>query len=109
MNESQALDALAAMAESTRLRILRFLVTRGAQGASAGEIAKAVDASSSRNSFHLSNLTQSGLISSEKQSRKVIYRVEFDALGGLIAYLLEECCAGHPKVLACCTPKQQSS
>lgn len=102
MIESQAIDGLGALAQETRLRIVRFLVRAGQDGASAGAIGDAVGASSSRAAFHLSTLERAGLVSSRKVSRSTIYQVEFDHLGGLIGYLLHDCCNGHPQVAACC-------
>lgn len=102
MDESQALNAFGALSEATRLRMLRYLVAQGDKGASAGEVAEAVGASSSRSSFHLATLFRAGLLRSEKQARQVIYRADYDNLGALAAFLLEDCCAGHPQVLACC-------
>ena len=104
MNESQALDALSALSEATRLKMLRYLVTRGPDGAPAGDIGAAVGSSSSRSSFHLSALARAGLLVAERQSRHVIYRVDFQAVGGLIAYLIQDCCGAHPDVVGCCAP-----
>ena len=103
MNESQVIKALAALSQETRLRILRYLVTKGATGASAGEIGQAVDASSSRSSFHLSALSRAGLITSTRKSRNIIYRVDFGAVGAMIGYLVKDCCKSHADVIACCT------
>ena len=105
MKESLALDALAALAHETRLKIVRLLVKAGQEGLAAGEIAARVGASSSRLSFHISALEQAGLVSSERQSRRIIYRARYDQLGQVIAYLMNDCCAAHPAVCACCTPK----
>ena len=102
MNESQALAAFSALTDPTRLAILRHLVTKGAEGASAGEIGAAVTASPSRAAFHLSTLKQAGLLTSEKVSRNVIYRVNFARMGALVAYLVEDCCAGDARVKSCC-------
>ena len=102
MLEGQAISALGALAQETRLRIVRHLVRRGAEGAAAGEIGEALGAASSRLSFHLSALEKAGLVSSERVSRRIIYRADFARLGGLIAYLMEDCCGGHPAVLGCC-------
>ncbi|MEM8789716.1 MAG: metalloregulator ArsR/SmtB family transcription factor [Pseudomonadota bacterium] len=102
MDESQAIAAFAALAEPTRLRILRFLVIEGPAGASAGEIGAAVGAASSRASFHLSALSGAGLIVAMRQSRRMVYRVEFDAVGKLVAYLVEDCCRGDARLRACC-------
>ena len=99
MNENQALDILSALSHETRLRIVRFLVQCGREGASAGDVANHVGAASSRASFHLSNLENAGVITSERQSRRIIYIVNFENLGGLIAFLLEDCCGGHPDIV----------
>lgn len=63
MNEEQALDGFAALSQPTRLRIVRMLVTAGANGLAAGAIASALDGSAeSRVSFHLSHLEKAGLV-----------------------------------------------
>ena len=102
MEQVQAIMALGALAQETRLEIVRFLVPRGAAGASAGEIAQHVGASTSRASFHLANLERAGLIASVRASRRIIYQARFDQLGGLVAYLLEDCCQGIEDVRRCC-------
>ena len=102
MNEDQVIEALGALAQETRLRILRFLVTKGSDGASAGEIGEAVDAASSRASFHLSTLAKAGLVTAERKPRHIIYRVNFDAMGGMVGYLINDCCNNHQDVVACC-------
>ncbi|NEO17825.1 metalloregulator ArsR/SmtB family transcription factor [Moorena sp. SIO3E8] len=102
MKETQALDMLAALSQETRLRVVRYLVQAGETGASAGEIGKEVEASSSRISFHLSALERAGVVSSERRSRSIIYRAEIGELGNLISFLLNDCCDNHPDILACC-------
>ena len=103
MNESQALAAMAALSQQTRLRILRYLISKGPAGAPAGDVATSVDAAASRVSFHLSNLQNAGLITSERVSRSIIYRADFTVIGGLMAYLLKDCCQNHPDIVACCS------
>ncbi|MEM7213571.1 MAG: metalloregulator ArsR/SmtB family transcription factor [Pseudomonadota bacterium] len=102
MNEKDAIAIMSALSQETRLHIVRFLVGKGSKGASAGEIAEAMDIISSRASFHLSALERSGLLSSARQSRKIIYKAQLDRLGGLVSFLLNDCCANDPDVLACC-------
>jgi DNA-binding transcriptional ArsR family regulator len=115
VNETQALNAFAALSQETRLRIVRLLVTAGPSGLSAGAIGKAMDgASSSRMSFHLSQLEHAGLAVSRRQGRSIIYSAAFPALADLIAFLMRDCCQGHPEVCApavaalslCCKPAQ---
>lgn len=114
MDEKQALAAFAALSQETRLRIIRLLVTAGPEGLPAGAIGEAMDkASSSRMSFHLAQLEQAGLVSSRREGRSIIYSAAFAALSGLIAFLMRDCCQGHPEVCApavaeldrCCPPK----
>jgi len=102
MNEKQVIFVLDALAQETRLRIVRFLVSRGPNGARAGEIAAALDAASSRMSFHLSTLEQAGVVTAERVSRSIIYRIDYQHLGGAIGFLLNDCCARDPQIRACC-------
>lgn len=102
MEETEAIEILGALAQATRLRMVRYLVNRGEEGASAGEIGNAVAAVSSRASFHLSVLEKSGAITSRRRSRNRIYRIDPDRLGGLLSYLLNDCCSAHPRIRACC-------
>ncbi len=107
MERKQVLDALAALANETRLEIVRILVRRGPEGVPAGEIADAVQASASRLSFHLNTLEQAGLVSALRKGRQVFYRLERPAMGGVIGYLLSDCCADDPQVQSCCQLRRQ--
>ncbi len=100
MREKQALDAFAALSQETRLRIVRLLVEAGPDGMPAGAIGEAVKASSSNVSFHLSHLERAGLIESRREARSIIYSAAYPALGGLIAFLMRDCCKGRPEVCA---------
>lgn len=102
MNEQSALAALSALSNASRLRLLKALVQAGPEGLPAGHIAQAIDATPSRTSFHLSALSEAGLIAQTRVARHVFYRVEFEAMGALLGYLLHDCCAGDPRVRACC-------
>ena len=107
MDEPEALDMLSALSQETRLRVVRYLVQCGENGASAGDVGKQVNAASSRASFHLAALENAGVISSERQSRRIIYRANMDNLGGLISFLLNDCCGNHPDIRACCSMPQK--
>ncbi|WFE91527.1 helix-turn-helix transcriptional regulator [Roseibium porphyridii] len=104
MDEAEALSALSAISSATRLRILKRLVAAGPDGMTAGEIAEASEGTPSRTSFHLSNMADAGLITANRRSRQICYKVDFTAMGALIRYLLEDCCNNHETVRACCTP-----
>ena len=102
MDETQALDALSALAHETRLEIVRLLVPHGRDGLPAGEIGAAVNCTASRLSFHLSALEQAGLVGARKDGRRMIYSARRRSLGGLIHYLLNDCCAGDRTVGSAC-------
>ena len=109
MDEPKALTAISALSNATRLRILRRLAKAGDQGLSAGEIGKAVDAAPSRASFHLSAMTEAGLIRVERHSRQMTYRVDFQAVGSLIAFIMHDCCQDNETMRSCCMPKDERS
>ncbi|BAF87267.1 metalloregulator ArsR/SmtB family transcription factor [Xanthobacter sp. V2C-8] len=105
MDELAALTAFGALSQETRLRIVRRLVIAGPDGISAGAISEAVGASMSTLSFHLKELEHAGLVRSRRQSRSIIYSAALDALAGLAAFLMRDCCQGHPEV---CAPAMQA-
>ena len=98
MESKAAVSALGALAHETRLEIFRLLVRQGPEGLEAGEIATALELAPSNLSFHLKALTQSGLLSVEQEGRYQRYRANMPLMLDLIAYLTEECCAGHPEL-----------
>ncbi len=92
MEKSKVIDALAALAQETRLDIVRFLVRR-ADGAPAGRIGEALGLPSATLAFHLNTLTAAGLLIRRRQGRQNIYRADIAAVHALSAYLLENCCS----------------
>ena len=104
MDEAAALNAISAISNQTRLRILKSLVKAGANGLTAGEIAQTVGATPSRASFHLASMTDAGLLSSSRQARRITYTLNFSVVGQLIRYLLHDCCQNNPTVRRCCLP-----
>ncbi|HTO31148.1 MAG TPA: metalloregulator ArsR/SmtB family transcription factor [Pararhizobium sp.] len=100
MEERQALSAFGALSQETRLRIIRILVIAGTDGLAAGAVAEEAGVSATNVSFHLKALEQAGLVSQQRASRSIIYTASFDALGELVRFLMEDCCAGHPKICA---------
>lgn len=105
MDRTQALAALSALAHGDRLDLVRLLVQTGPDGLPAGEIGRALGLPAPRLSFHLSQLDQAGLVTSRRVARNVIYAAQTQALGGMLAFLLRDCCAGHPEVMACYTAR----
>lgn len=100
MKEEEAAIMFHALSNSDRLKVIRTLVVAGPNGMSAGEIAETVGASPSRASFHLAALSDVGIIHSERQSRSLLYKVDFDRIGELIKFLMDDCC--KEQVNLCC-------
>lgn len=98
MDDRQALSSFAALAQETRLSIVRTLVVAGPDGLAAGAIAERMGVSPSNVSFHLKELERSGLIGQRRESRSIVYSASYDTLADLVTFLMEDCCAGHPGI-----------
>jgi len=94
MRPEAAIQALGALAQEHRLALFRLLVQAGEQGMPAGAIADALGVPNSSLSFHLAQLHRAGLVKQERQHRSLIYSADYTAMNSLVAYLLENCCAG---------------
>lgn len=92
MTKANVIAALAALAQETRLDILRLLVERGPEGIPAGEIGDRLKLPSPTLSFHLNQLRHTGLVTSRRQSRMIIYAAKFRTIDSLIEYLTQNCC-----------------
>jgi ArsR family transcriptional regulator, arsenate/arsenite/antimonite-responsive transcriptional repressor len=94
MEKTDALAALAALAQESRLDIFRLLIQAGQQGMSAGRIADRLGLPSATLSFHLSQLRHAGLIRFRRDGRSLIYAAEYAVMNDLLTYLTENCCRG---------------
>jgi ArsR family transcriptional regulator, arsenate/arsenite/antimonite-responsive transcriptional repressor len=94
MEKTDAIAALAALAQESRLDVFRLLVQAGPAGLPAGQIAKRLNLPSATLSFHLNLLKHAGLVTYHRESRSLIYAAEYSAMNGLLAYLTENCCQG---------------
>lgn len=92
MKTPDVIEALGALAHEHRLAIYRLLVQRGPEGLSAGAIGQRVGLLPSSLTFHLQNLQRAGLIARRRESRQLIYSVDFSVMNGLVGYLTENCC-----------------
>ncbi|MGH6847668.1 MAG: ArsR/SmtB family transcription factor [Methylocella sp.] len=92
MERSDAITALAALAQESRLDIFRLLVQAGTGGMPAGQISEGLGLPSATLSFHLNQLKQAGLVTFRRESRSLIYTADYAAMNSLLAYLTENCC-----------------
>ncbi|HEY1436217.1 MAG TPA: metalloregulator ArsR/SmtB family transcription factor [Casimicrobiaceae bacterium] len=100
MESTAAVRALGALAQETRLAIYRMLVESGSAGLAAGKIGEALKLPPATLSFHLRELSHTGLVCARQQSRFIYYSPDFTAMNGLLGYLADHCCreggAGTP-------------
>ena len=94
MEEKAAIVSLAALAQTVRLRIFRALVGAGPGGMTPGALSAMLDVPASTLSFHLKELTHSGLVTQERESRNLIYRPSITQMNDLLGYLTAHCCQG---------------
>ena len=97
MEKVTATTVFESLASGVRLGVFRLLVRQGPEGLVAGEIATALGLPATNLSFHLKALTQAGLLSVTQEGRYQRYRAHIALMVELIAYLTDECCAGHPE------------
>jgi DNA-binding transcriptional ArsR family regulator len=114
MEIKAAVNALSALAQETRLSVFRMLVQAGAEGVAAGELGRRLGVVASTMSAHLTVLDHAGLVRSRRVGRSIIYSAAYDRMTEVLAFLMEDCCAGAPEVCAplaavlndaaCCAP-----
>lgn len=82
----------------------------------AGEVADEIGVSASNLSFHLKELQHAGLVAARREARSIIYSTDYDALRGLIGFLMKDCCGGRPEICdpvasdaGCCPPAKAKS
>ncbi|MDE2047866.1 MAG: helix-turn-helix transcriptional regulator [Betaproteobacteria bacterium] len=102
METTQAVAALAALAQETRLDVYRLLVQAGESGLSVGEIGEAVGVAPATLSFHLKELVHAGLIAPRQVGRYIFYSARYAQMTALLGFLTENCCADDGT--ACCVP-----
>jgi len=100
MDRKQALEALTALSQETRLEVFRLLVRLSPDGLAAGAIAARLGVVQNTMSAHLAVLARAGLVQSTRTGRSVQYAVQMSAMSALLTYLLRDCCRGAPEICA---------
>jgi DNA-binding transcriptional ArsR family regulator len=105
MESTQAVAALAALAQEHRLAVFRLLVQSGPQGMPAGQVADALALAPNTLSFHFDRLRVAGLVTVRREGRSMIYAARFEAMNALLGFLTENCCQGAETCApAACAP-----
>src|ERR1700729_564440 len=100
MKKSDAVAALAALAQDSRLDVFRLLVEAGPQGLPAGSVAGALKLAPNTLTFHFDRLRDAGLVTVRREGRSMIYAARYDTMNALLAYLTENCCRGAQEACA---------
>lgn len=96
MDTKNAISALAALAQDSRLAVFRLLVQAGPEGLAASKIGEQLGIPPSSLSFHLKELTHADLIMPRPEGRFIIYVANFPTMNALIAFMTDNCCGGNP-------------
>jgi DNA-binding transcriptional ArsR family regulator len=90
MADSQTLrqvSTLAALAQQTRLQVLERVAEAGSEGVAAGDLARAIRCPPSTLSFHLKELSRTGVLEAHPEGRFIRYSLRRPALKALAFYL----------------------
>jgi len=96
MEPQAVIQALAALAQASRLQIFRSLVQAGPEGLTPGALGEHLSIAPNTLSFHLKELVNANLVSQERSGRHLHYRARFDQMNAVLAYLTDNCCQGQP-------------
>lgn len=111
MNIQNAVVALGALAQETRLQAFRLLVQAGQEGLAVGRIAELLCTEpNGRLSFHLKELVNAGLATTRQAGRFIYYSANYPTMNDLLAYLTEQCCGGQPcgEQVPVCNPEKST-
>ena len=106
MEKTDAVTALAALAQDNRLDVFRLLVQAGPEGMPAGRVAEELEIAPNTLTFHFDRLRVAGLVTVRREGRSMIYAARYETMNGLLAFLTENCCQGRP---ASCRPAGKPS
>lgn len=98
MDKLDALSSFAALAQKTRLDVLKLLIKAGEQGLSAGEIGDRLSIKQNTMSANLAVLARTNLVSNKREGRSIRYYANFAGIRELIGFLMEDCCGGNPEI-----------
>lgn len=109
METLDAVEALSALSQESRLQVYRLLVEAGPDGMQAGQIATALDLPPNTLTFHFDRLRHAALVTVRRDGRSMIYAARFDTMNDLLGYLTKNCCGGEIEKCAPKTKPQKKS
>src|ERR1700730_8453817 len=110
MEKTNAVAALAALAQDSRLDVFRLLVRAGPDGLSAGQVAAALKLAPNTLTFHFDRLRHAGLVTVRRAGPHKCHAARSDSMRPLPAYLPENCGRGADSCAAAiCAPAEPAS
>ncbi len=109
MDAENAVRALSALAQASRLAVYRLLVQAGPQGLAPGELATRLHIPGPTLSFHLKALSHAGLIDDRRESRQIFYTAGYTRMNALVGFLTENCCGGRSCAPAAAAPRRSKA
>src|SRR4029450_13971669 len=100
MKNTDAVSALAALAQENRLDVFRLLVQAGSEGLPAGGVAAAPKLAPHTRTFTVDRLRDAGLVTVRREGRSMIYAARFEVMNELLGFLTENCCQGATEACA---------
>lgn len=98
MKLDDAAGQLEALGNATRLKIYRALVRAGHPGLAVGGLQEKLKIAPSTLSHHIKSLVSAGLVRQERASTTLMCHANYDAMHGLVNFLVSECCADVTEV-----------
>ena len=100
IDQIAAVQALAALAQGTRMTAFRRLVAAYPDSIGAGDIARGCKVPQNTMSTHLAILTRAGLLRVERDGRQMNYQADLDGFRAVVMYLAKDCCGGRGDLCA---------
>ena len=94
-SDQEMIEAMSALAQPSRLAIMRLLIRDEIDGLPAGEIAARVGARQNTTSVNLAILGRAGLVMSEPRGRHIHYSADLRRFRAVMIFLAKDCCQGR--------------
>jgi DNA-binding transcriptional ArsR family regulator len=94
MESRNAVTALSALAQDSRLQVYRLLVQAGPEGLAASDVAERLGIPANTMSFHLKTLSHADLVHARQDGRFIYYSANYEQMNALLGFLTDNCCGG---------------
>ncbi|HET9835872.1 MAG TPA: metalloregulator ArsR/SmtB family transcription factor [Rhodanobacteraceae bacterium] len=108
MKSNDAVTALRALAQDSRLAAYRALVQAGPDGLAVGDLGERLKLPGATLTNHLNVLRQAGLVRDVREGRSIRCRADYARMNALLGFLTENCCGSDAADCApACAPKRR--